>query len=259
MKHLFIAIIGLSLLMLSCRRKDKDVTPTPELKTYISKQTFHNIGIYTWSYDEQNRLKNIVFVSANESSNKSHTYSITAYDAQNRILEGKFDYVDPTVKDARFKNTFNAAGKLERAQFYDDATGAAESYNTTTYPSNEQTMFNSYRADGTLSYCDVHTLTADMKNLAETKRYTGPNGTGTLTSTTTYSNYNSTIKDYSPLYPVGYGSTPKRENVHAVQVYTPTTGAAQSFTFTSEANADGYVTRRINASGTFNSYEYIKK
>jgi hypothetical protein len=254
-----ILIILCVAVLAACKKDKKENEPVVEQKTYISKQTFHNIGVYTWGYDAQNRLKEIVFVSANESSNKSNTYIITAYDAQNRILEGKYDYLDPTVKDARFKNTFNTAGKLERVQFYDDATGTADSYNVTTYPSDQQRIYNSYRADGTLSFCDVYTVTADTKNLVETKRYNGPNGTGNLLSTTTYTNYNSTIKDYSPLYPVGYGSSPTRENVYAVQVYSPTTGVAQTTAFTYEANADGYVTKRISASGTFNSYEYIKK
>ncbi|RZL66614.1 MAG: hypothetical protein EOO93_05455 [Pedobacter sp.] len=253
-----ILIILCVVVFASCKKK-QEPTPAPELKTYIRKQTTANIGVYTWNYDGQNRLKEIVFVSANESSNKSHTYFVTAYDAQNRISEGKYDYNDPTAKDYRFKNTFNAAGKLERMQFYDDATGTADSYNITTYPNDQQTIYNSYFANGTLSYCDVHTSTSDMKNIADTKRYNGPNGTGSLLSTTTYRNINSTIKDYSPLYPVGYGSSPLRINVSAVQVYTPTTGAEQTFTFTYEANADGYVTKRISASGAINTYEYIKK
>lgn len=254
-----ILIILCVVVLASCKKDKKENEPVVEQKTYISKQTFHNIGVNTWSYDAQNRLKEIVFVSANESSNKSYNYSITAFDAQNRISEGKYDYVDPTVKDARFKNTFNAAGKLERIQFYDDATGATDSYIFTTYPSNLQTMYNSYRDDGSLNFCDVHTLTADMKNLAETKRYNGPNGTGSLLSTTTYTNFNSTIKDYSSLYPVGYGSSPIRENVFATSVYIPSTGAQQTSTYTYESNADGYVTKRISTSGTFNTYEYIKR
>lgn len=243
----------------ACKKDKKENETAIEQKTYISKHTLNNIGIYTWNYDTQNRVKDIVFVSSNESANKSYTYSITTYDAQNRIAEGKYDYNDPAVNDARFVNTFNTAGKLERVQFYNTVTNAVDSYNITTYPSTLQTIFNSYRADGSISYSEVYTLTNDGKNVAETKRYNQPNGTGNLLSTTTYTNFNSTIKDYSPLYPVGYGSTPKRENVFATSIYTPSTGAQQTFIYTYETNTDGYVTKRIAASGAFNSYEYIKK
>lgn len=251
-------LIILCIVVLTACKKNRNVEPVAEKKTYISKQTFSE-GIYTWNYDAQNRLKDIVFVSTNESANKSHTYSITAYDAQNRIIEGKYDYNDPTVKDARFKNTFNVAGKLERIQFYDDATSAAETYTTVTYSNAQQTIVNGFTQSGTLRYSYVYKLTGDLKNLEEYKSYNGVDGTGTLLSTTTYSNYNSTIKDYSPLYPVGYGPSPLRENVSAVNIYTPASGATQTFTYTYEANADGYVTKRITPSGTSNTYEYIKK
>lgn len=251
-------LIILCVVLSTACKKNRNVEPVAEKKTYISKQ-IHSEGIYTWSYDGQNRLKGIVFVSTNESANKSYTYSIMAYDAQNRISEGKYDYNDPTVNDVRFKNTFNAAGKLERIQFYDDATGTASDYTTVIYANAQQTIVNGFTQSGTLRYSYVYKLTGDLKNLEEYKSYNGINGTGTLLSTMTYSNYNSTIKDYSSLYPVGYGSTPLRENVAAVNIYTPASGAAQTFTFTYEANADGYVTKRKTPSGASNTYEYIKQ
>jgi hypothetical protein len=45
----------------------------------------------------------------------------------------------------------------------------------------------------------------------------------------------------------------------ATNLYTPATGAASTFTYTYEANNDGYVTKRTSASGSVNTYEYIKK
>ncbi len=254
-----ILIILCVAVLAACKKDKKENEPVVEQKTYIKKQTFHNIGVYTWNYDEQNRLKEIVFISANEASNRSITEKVIAYDAQNRILEMKFDYVEPTAKDIRSVNTYNAAGKLERMQYYDDATNVTTSYNVAAYPNAQQTIINSYNNAGVLSGSTVQTLTSDLKNLAEIKYYTGVNGTGTLNSTTTYTNFDNTIKDYSPLYPVGYGFSPKRENVSALNIVTQASGATQTFTYTYEVNADGYVTKRINATGTFNTYEYIKK
>lgn len=210
-------LILLSVISLIACKKSKDVEPepAPELKTYFYKTT-SSLGNYTWSYDTQNRLQAIVFVSANESANKSYTESITAYDAQNRISEGKYDYNDPAVQDFRYVATYNANGKLEKKQFYNVTTGATDSYETATYPSASQTMYNSYRADGSLSFCDVYTATADLKNIADIKRYNSPNGTGTLLSTSTYTNYNSTITNYTKLYPIGYGFAPLQQNVSGV-------------------------------------------
>lgn len=257
MKTKILTILCFIATTIACSKKHEPI-PEVTLKTYISKQAFSE-GIYTWNYDAQNRLKDIVFVSANESANKSHTYSVTVYDASNRISEGKYDYNDPTVKDIRFKNTFNAVGKLERTQYYDDATGTADSYTTITYSNAQQTIVNGFAKNGTLSYCYVYQLTGDLKNVEQFKSYNGVDGTGTLLSTTTFRNYNSTIKSYSPLYPIGYGPTPIFENVYAVQIYTTAAGVATTYTFTYEANADGYVTKRIAPSGASSTYEYIKK
>lgn len=251
-----VPFILLSIFIASCSKKD--TSPNTPTTTYISKQTFGSIGTYTWNYDAQNRLQNIVFVSSDEAANKSYNFIINGYDASNRIVDGLYDYVSGAVADVRFLNTYNAVGKIERVDFLDNATGNFASRTTATYPSAQQVMVNYIRSTGTVQYCDVYNLSADLKTIVETKRYSGLNGTGSLISTTAYSGYTS-IKNYTSLYPVGYATGPTSETVFANAVYTPAAGAAISYTYTYESNADGYVTKRTSAGGSVNTYEYVKR
>lgn len=256
MKKLIITFLGVAIFIASCSKKDS--TPNTPTTTYISKQTFPSIGTYTWEYDTQNRLKNIVFVSSNEAANKSYNYIVNGYDESNRIVDGLYDYVSGTVADIRFINTYNAAGKITRVDFIDNANGNVDSRQTVTYPAAQQVMVNSLNSSGTVFYCDVYNLSADFKTIIERKRYNGLNGTGSLLSTDTYTGY-STIKNYSALYPVGYAAGPFSETVFATDVYAPASGVATTFTYTYESNADGYVTKRTSAGGSISTYEYVKR
>ena len=249
MKKLIIAFLAVTLLIVSCSKKYS--TPNTSTTTFISKQTFTGIGTYAWEYETQNRLKNIVFASSNEAANKLYTYIVNGYDASSRIVDGLYDYVSGTVADIRSIYTYNAARKITRVDFIDSTNGNAHSRQTVTYPAAQRVMVNSLNSSGTVFCCDLYNLSADLKTITERKRYNGLNGTGSLLSTDTNTDY-STLKNYSTLYPVGDSAGPFSETVFATDVYTPASGAASTFTYNYESNADGYVTKRTSAGGSIN-------
>ena len=201
-----ILLIILSVVGLAACKKENE--PTPEvLKTYISKQILAGIGTYTWNYDVQNRLQSIVFVSEKETANPSYTYRVTAYDASNSIAEVIYDYISPSRGDAKMKNTFDVNGKLISRTYTEVASGAVINSNNISVSGNTITL-TTRGTDNEIQSFYVYTYSADGKNVIRDELQSK---SGIATSSSTYLGFDNK-KNYSELYPIGYGIAPLSTN-----------------------------------------------
>ncbi|MEQ1554656.1 MAG: hypothetical protein ABL929_10780 [Ferruginibacter sp.] len=237
----------------ACKKKDVPVTPAP-LTTYLSKEIYPNLGTFTWAYNAQNKLSNIVFASENEAANKSYTYIVNNLDAEGKVLDATYDYVSAARADIKVVNTYTADGLLAQTRFTDLATGALLYYDNYIF-TGTLIKINNYNALNARTGYSLSTLSADGKNTTETKVF---NNSDVLQYTNTYNNFDN-IKAAQSLFPKGiYGPLPRTNN-YLSQVYTNAAGVPTTYTYTYEANTDGFTTKRISASGAINTFEYIKK
>lgn len=249
-----ILIILCVVILAACKKDKKENEPVVEQKTYIKKQITSQ-GTNTWNYDAQNRLNTMQFASINEVPNPSYTYKASNFNNNGDINDALTDYISAIINDIKEINTYNADGNLIRVNFIDNVTGASQGYRTQEYTGNQIKLTN-YNASNTINSSTLYTKSADGKNVVELKFYTSA---GTLSGTTTYSNFDNK-KNIQTLYPKGWSTGIKSENNYQTETYTPaSTGITANYTYTYEYNEDGYVTKRIAASGAFISYEYIKK
>ena len=237
--------------------KKKTITAPPvTLKTYLSKQILSNLGTYTWTYDSQNRLQNIAFVSTNEASNPSYNFVVTSYDASNRIIEVLYDYTNPTKLDVKRQNVFDSNGRLMTQTFINATNSVLQSSTAVNYSGNTLTLKNK-NSDGIEQAPTVYTISTDGKNLIKSESFLR---TGELTGTTVYANFDDK-KNPASLFPVGYGfffgvQTNNSATITFTDHFRNTT---TPYNYTYEYNTDGYMTKSIAASGAFDSYEYFKK
>jgi hypothetical protein len=222
--------------------------------TYCSKLVQPTVGTETWSYDAQNKPILKVFASADENVNASYNYRILKYTASGSIEEAIYDYVSPNRQDIKVVNTFNAEGKVIREDFYNISTQALQSYSTAIY-STGSVRVNRFTPAAVLTSYILYTLTADGKNLDETKSYSANN---VLSYSEKNSNFD-TQKSFESLYPIGYGfGTAITNNSRTIILNVPPNTFNYNYTF--EYNSDGYVTKRINTTtGSIITFEYIKR
>lgn len=251
MKAKILIILFLVVIATACKKKAASMPKN--LKTYLSKQII-GPGTYTWSYDLQNKVVGVDFVSNNERSNPSFAYKVTSLNNQASIVEALIDYVSPSLSDLRETNTYNGEGVLIRVD-HADGTGVSQGYRTQQYVGN-QVKLTYYNASNTISSSTIYTQSADGKNVVEIKSY---NSVGTLLGTTAYSNFDNK-KNIQSLYPKGYSTGIKFENNYQTEIFTNAgTGVSTTYTYTYDYNEDGYVTKRTSASGATISFEYFKK
>jgi hypothetical protein len=252
MKSKIILSTLLLCLLFSCKKKSEDVPAVQNI--YCSKLIQSTLGTETWSYDAQNKPTLLTFTSVDENVNPSYNYRILKYTANGSIEEAIYDYVSPTRQDVKLVNTFNAEGKFTRVDTYNASTQTLQSYSTAIYATGSVRV-NYYATAAVLSSYYLYIPTADGKNVEEIKSYSGNN-------VLSYSNKNSnfdTQKSFQSLYPVGYliGAV-STNNSRTIVLSEPPNTFTYNYTF--EYNADGYVTKRINATtGSVVSFEYIKR
>jgi YD repeat-containing protein len=244
-------LILIPFFFIACKKSD---TPAPAaLKTYLTKTNHSALGIFTYTYDANNKLLTEVYAS--NGSNPSYTNSFTGYDAQGRVTEFITDYTAAANPDIKTVVRFNAGGKIDSMFFSLLSGGPVTDYSIYTYPAGKQIEKN-YNNANVLSSSYEHTFSVDGKNVIETKTY---NAAAVLRSTWVYSNYD-TKKNNDLLLPYGYYPNPVSEN--NFQNFTNTnhiTSGVTSSSRTYEYNSDGYVTKRTSSTGSITLFEYIQK
>lgn len=258
MKKILFALMTIVMLGSACSKKGEP-TPTPvipaELKTYLSKEiTIY--GTHTWTYDVQNRVTNMAFVSKNEMLAKSYNLKINNLNAEGAIVEAVFDYVSASVADEKQTNVYNAQGKLIRQTDSDFATGAIKNYRTVEYLAGNQIKETHYNANNAVTSSTLYTKSADGEKIIEYKNYAYD---GTLLSTIINSNFD-TKKNYDFLHIKGFGLGISSVNNYQTETYTDAiTGVATINSYSYEYNTDAYVTKMYFKNDLIYTYEYIKK
>jgi hypothetical protein len=241
-------------ILFSCKKKSEDVPATQN--TYCSKLTQAGYGTETWNYDAQNKLSTFVFTSANENINPSYTYKVLKFTSNGSIEEAMYDFVSPAKTDTKIINSFTTDGKVSKRDIYNFQTGNLLNMQIAEYTTN--TIKVSFRSiAGNLISWNTYNLTADGKNLMDNKNYDN-NGTNVPTYSFAFMDYDAK-KNYESLYPVGYSIYPIRTNNSLKDVLTQG-NITTVYNYNCEYNADGFITKRTNiASGSFTTYEYIKR
>jgi len=245
------AIAIILLLAVSCKKNDS--TPAPSQKTILSIANYSAVGVYTYTYDNSNMLQTEVY--AGNVSNPAYTATITNYDTKGRVVEVKVEY--PSFPGSNYKMvvSYNDDGKIERKQRYDYTGGNAGFTQFFYSPGKVSTKLYS-TASGTLVSSDESTFSADGSNVVTYKTF---NASGTLLSTTDYSNFD-TKKSTDGLLPYGYFDYPaNKNNWQALSRKNNSTGAVTSYTVTYDYNEDGYPLKRTASTGADIVYAYLKK
>lgn len=252
MKTKILTLICFTVVFAACKKNKDNPALVNEQKNYLIKKT-RGESTETWSYDNQNKLTAIVFANPTNSSSPSNTYKIISYNNNGDVNEALYDYVSATINDVKVLYTYNTEGNLIRSTFIDNVTGATGNYQIIEYIG-KQIKVSSYESNAIEGF-NTYTKSADGKNVIEKKYY---DSSGTLFYTWTYSNFDKK-KNIQLLYPKSLTSGVSSENNYQTEIYKDTnSGGTTTFTYTFEYNADGYVTKRTAANGTFSSYEYIK-
>lgn len=247
-----ICVLSLAILATSCRKDDEEiVAPT---KTYLSKETLANIGSYTYNYDTQNKLASQQFTSLNETSNPSYTLTIKTYEGD-KIKTMLYDINNPTKQDYDIVNTYDSSGRLTTQIYYLVNTSTLSFRYQIEYPTNLQQIVKRFNDLNEIYSTDVYNFDAARKNVIEYKRYGFDNA---LVYTYSYSSYGDKINSKT-LVPAGFSTNVDSQNNYLSLIYTPATGAATTYNYTYENNPDNYITKRTAPSGSFNTYEYVKK
>jgi hypothetical protein len=247
-------LIILCVVVLAACKKNRNVEPIAEKKTYIHKLTTY-IGGETWAYDAQNRPTNMVFASTYELTDPSYTYKINSINNEGAVIDAVYDYVSTLKPDIRELKTYNTEGNLIRTTSFINTTGLSEGYTTYEYLSNE-IKTTTYNASNILTSSTLYTKSTDGKNIVEIKKY---NSTGTLQARYSYSNFDNK-KSYALLYPVGYASSIINTNNYLTVVfYNASIGVTNTTNYTYEYNTDGYATKRVMVGSNADIFEYIKK
>jgi hypothetical protein len=248
MKSTLILLTLLLCLFFSCKKKSDDVPAVQNI--YCSKIIQPNIGAYTYTYDNQNRLSTETFSPT--VATPSSTYKVEKYTANGSIEEALYTVNDGiNTRTKIIKNTFNADGKVIRQNYYDQQTSVLEKYYTAVYSTGAIRINLFSAANAALDYF-IYTSSADGKNYTNLKTYPD----NIYTYLFTYSNFESQ-KTFESLFPTGKSISPTQLNTNLKDANT-TTGT--STTYTCEYNADGYVTKKTNtANGSYIAYEYVKR
>jgi hypothetical protein len=245
-------LILISLFFIACKKNDTPLEPAA-LKTYLTKANYSALGIFTYTYDANNKLLTEVFTS--NGSNPSYTNSFTSYDGQGRVIEFITDYTSAVNTDIKTIVRFNTSAKLDSVIVFPLSGGPLTTYSTYTYMAGKQ-MEKVYSNANVLLYSYEHTFSNDGKNILETKTY---NPAPVLRSTWVYSNHD-TKKNNELLLPYGYYPYPSSENNY--QNFTNTnhiTSGVTSSSRTYDYNSDNYVTKTTSSTGSVILFEYIKK
>jgi hypothetical protein len=243
----------LTILCFAIACKKNDTTPPATQKTLLTKADYSTVGVFTYTYDANNRLLTETY--SGNASNPAYASTITNYDALGRVTEYVTDYVSASFTDEKAVVSYSANGKIERVLYFAVSGGPLNSYIAFEYPANKL-IRKVYSNSNTLLNFSESTYSSDGKNVIETKQY---NGSSTNTSTQAYSNYD-TKKSNDLLFPYGYIVFATSEN--NFQNFSNTnhiTSVVTSFSATYEYNSDGYVTKRTASSGSTILYEYIKR
>jgi hypothetical protein len=233
----------------SCKKNDSG--PAPQ-KTILSTVNYSAVGTYTYTYDNSNMLQTEVY--GGNASNPVYTATIRSYDTKGRVVEVKAEY--PSFPSYNYKMivSYNDDGKIERRQRY-DYTGANIGYTQFFYSAGTVST-KQYSAAGTLISNDESTFSADGANVVTYKTF---NASGTLLTTTDYSNFDSK-KTTDALLPYGdYDYPANKNNWQAFSRKVNSTGAVSSFTASYEYNDDGYPLKRTASNGANIVYAYLKK
>jgi hypothetical protein len=76
------ALVCSTLLLVSCSKSVENKQETPVKKSYISKRTFSDRGVFTYSYDNNSRMLTERFQSNDENRFKSYTVTFVSYYSQ---------------------------------------------------------------------------------------------------------------------------------------------------------------------------------
>jgi hypothetical protein len=244
-------LILIPFFFIACKKSD---TPAPAaLKTYLTKANYSALGIFTYTYDANNKLLTEVY--SGNAFNSGYINSFTGYDGQGRVTEFITDYTTAASPDIKTTVRFNASGKPDSIIVFPLSGGPATAYYIYTYPAGK-VIEKDYNSASVLFYTYEHTFSADGKNVIETRTY---DAASVLRSTWVYSNYDAK-KNSDLLVPNNYYTHPVSEN--NFQSFTNTnhsTSAVTSSTRTYEYNSDDYVTKNTSSTGSVILYEYIKK
>ncbi|GAB3426122.1 hypothetical protein [Niabella aquatica] len=249
MKHLFILLL-IACTLFSCS-KNKDDVKQPEKKYFLSRTntvsgTYSGTNEYTWN--DQDRLTGQI----QDKGRSSETVITYDYDSKGNITSLRY----PNLGSNRWEYAYDAQGRLATKQGYnnDGAKGILYQYN--------------YYADrveevlpGGAKY--VYTWSADKKSVASYKTY---NSSGTLVQEYQYV-YSKTVKN--AYYGSGQVSFLNKsdfatESYVITNYYNGVAGTPVTYTYTYEANSDGYPvtsSRRSSDNSTVYTtiYEYIIK
>ena len=233
-------------------KKNNDTVPAAPQKTMLSKADYSAVGTYTYTYDNSNKL--LAEMYSGNASNPSAVTTFTNFDARGRVTEFLTDYGPATYTDYKTVVSYNSDGKVERKQTY-DLSGNNAGYNYFQYTAGKITV-KQYSASNAVSFSTEYTFSVDGLNIITSKSF---NSTGTLTSTTNYSNFDAKHSTDS-LLPYGYIDIPfNKNNWQSLSRTNNLSGTVTAFTVAYDYNADDYPVKRTASSGSTIAYDYFKK
>jgi len=234
----------------SCKKSDS--APAVPQKTILSTVNYSAVGVYTYTYDNSNTLQMEAY--GGNASNPAYTATIRNYDTKGRVVEVKVEYPSFPSNNYKMVVSYNDDGKIERNQRY-DYTGANVGYTQFFYSTGTMST-KVYSAAGALISTDESSFSADGANVVTYKTF---NATGTLLTTTDYSNFDSK-KTTDALLPYGYYDYPaNKNNWQALSRKVNSTGAVSGYTVSYGYNDDGYPLKRTAGNGANIVYAYLKK
>jgi hypothetical protein len=236
----------------SCSKSVENKQETPVKKSYISKRTFSDRGVFTYSYDNNFRMLSERFLSRDENRFKSYTVTFVSYDSQGRLEGLYYDFDAPAVADylevCVYDNAGRVAGKAK-------TTINADIIQSSTYDYSLPNQIFELVEDSTGR--DIkrfeHKLSTDGKNIIETKRFQAQAGTPSYTIE--YSNFDDKVS-YMSAVPLGYQFFKNRNNAGA-STFTPGIGAANTVVSSYTYNANKDVSSISFSSGFSVSLEYL--
>lgn len=253
MKQFFqLAIFSIIFLITACSKKDSQPSVTQSIK--ITKADYGSIGNFTYTYDANKNMATETYSGDGTPSNVPYVVTMTNYDTKGRLTEYNIDYPSGSFSDLKYSISYTTDGRPERIVSFDINTGAYAGYSSWEYLVGK-IIFKRYGLTNTLQSRNEYTLAADGNNVAELKTY---NAAGTLTSTTTYSNYDAKFTVES-LYPIGYSiGNLSKNNFTTLSRVNNVSGTTSGFSVTFEYNDEGYPIKRTLSSGTVQTFTYTK-
>jgi hypothetical protein len=250
MKDYAILFILILAALLGCN-KTKVIAPN-EPKTYLSKIIEPKQGTTTYNYDAKNKIKTIVFDTAEESTNPSDILQDFKFNANGGILEYTRSYKISKRDPSKIINIYNKNGILERQNYINTKTGLLANYSALENTPNT-IKINYFDSNDKLKSYLEYKMTADGKNYTELSGYDAPKILNYTITNSDYDNY----KSYAILYPAGLFLGIANMNNEKTSNFKQGTYMSNS-KFTYEYNEDGFVTKRIAANGYTVTFEYLK-